>query len=119
MSGKAEATGAEDGIYSESTVTADGALLKGEGTTGYGIYAAGAVSLSSDKVQATGQKAGIYSDTSNITISKGSVTAQGSSYGIFSNTGEVKVCNEIDSVIADGSSSAVRAPKILSMSRRT
>ena len=112
VSGKAEATGAEDGIYSESTVTADGALLKGEGTTGYGIYAAGAVSLSSDKVQATGQKAGIYSDTSNITISKGSVTAQGSSYGIFSNTGEVKVCNEIDSVIADGSSSAVRGKPI-------
>lgn len=112
LSGKAEAAGDEDGIYAKDKITADGETLKAEGTTGYGIYAAGSVSLSSDKVQATGQKAGIYSDTSNITISKGSVTAQGSSYGIFSNTGEVKVCNEIDSVIADGSSSAVRGKPI-------
>ena len=108
LSGKAEAAGDEDGIYAKDKITADGETLKAEGKTGYGLYAVNALSLSASSVNATGQKAGIYSDSSDITILKGTVAAKGSSYGIFSNVGKVEVCNEIDAVTADGSGGAVR-----------
>jgi len=110
--GKADASGGEDGIYSENALTLEAKVIKAKGETGYGIYGSGNVRLAEGSFKAAGNQAGIYSDSGDIEISSGEVTAEGNTYGIFSNAGDVNIANGIDYIIADGGSSAIRGKTI-------
>lgn len=109
ISGEADATGGEDGIYAVKEIHLEGKNIDAKGNTGAGIYASGNITIDDGTTKATGNTAGIYTSDGNISIQKESVTAKGDMYGIFAKAGDISIANTINSVTADGNQSAIIA----------